>query len=199
MKSSKMSSLALVSNFLTTSTTLTTLIFLIIITLLFTFSACSEKQGGKKKLHIAVLNGKSAGESVKPITITIIVNGRTIADKQVISGQVPLSLIVPMETGNHTVEIKEETTDSVYKSIIAVDQEKWLRVVFHREGENLGLFEGKLQDRPFGYEFEKIEQEDSNSSSKEKQIKDKKTQEENIEKKLDELEEKAVKKQAGGF
>lgn len=166
-------------------------VMLIFISFIIGQFSCSYKQGKSERLHIAVVNKKDAAGKAMPITVTIVIDGAETVQKQVIKGDQPFSLIKALKEGNHTIEIREGITDSNYKTSIFMNHEKWLRVVFYREGKGMGYFDGKTQDRPFGYEFEKP---DGDEKDKDKVIKDRESYEEDYDKRLEELGKETRKK-----
>jgi hypothetical protein len=152
------------------------------------FSACAGNTGKEEKIHIAIENQPGNGEKL-PITATISFNGKKAAENQKIEAGIPFSIIKTLPRGKNSINISEDSTGAVYNSAISLEGEKWLKIVFYRESKSMGYFEGKLQDRPFGYEAEKTDEKNKEA------IKDRKTSEEEIDKKIDNIG-KDIKKSA---
>jgi len=162
-------------------------LFILIIIILIAFSACSRKKKGMQKLYIAVVNRKEKNEKIKPITVSIMIDNKNIISKQVMKTDRPLSIIKSLKPGNHTIKITEGITGAIYKANVFMDGERWLRVVFYREGKGMGHFDGKIQEEPWGYEFEKTD------DKVKKKIREERLLEDDFDKKLDELEKEKKK------
>ncbi len=159
------------------------------IILSFTFSSsCAKESGDLHKLNIAVVNGGDIKGKLKPITISVFIDEKPVGKNQVIKNDRPFILGKTLKNGNHTIRITEGTTGAVFKRTVQMDKPYWLKVEFCRESKSMGYFESKIQETPWGYEFEKKGKKEEND------VKSRRSYEEEIDRKLDSLVEKKKEK-----
>jgi len=148
------------------------------------FCSCTKESGESKKLNIAVVNAGDTKGNINPITISVFIDEKPVGKNQVIKNDRPFILVRTLKKGDHTLRITEGATGAVFKTTVSMDRERWLRVKFYRESKSMGYFESKLQDDPWGYEFEK------QGKKKEDEVKSRRKYEDEIDRKLDSLVEK---------
>lgn len=165
--------------------------FAVITFIIFSFTyfcSCSKESSDLQKLNIAVVNGGDIKGKIKPITISVFIDEKPVSKNQVIKKDRPFILGKTLKKGNHTIRIVEGATGAVFKTTVSMDKSHWLKVEFCRESKNMGYFESKVQDNPWGYEFEK------KGEKKENDVKSRRSYEEEIDRKLDSLVEKKKEK-----
>ena len=157
--------------------------------ILFPGCAKKEKPGGKSayKLNMAIVNRKNKAGKINPISVTVVIDDKEIIKNKMMDSEVPISIAKDLSKGSHSVRITELATGAIYKSILTMDKDYWLRLVFYSEGKGMGYFEGKIQTEPWGYEFEKSEE------TKDNTLKENKSREDDFDKQLDELSTKRKK------